>query len=407
MTEQIKCPKCSEVFTIDETAYESILKQVRDKEFASSIEEKVKVIEENKNLEFEIKKTQIRAKHEQEIFTLKKENEEKNQVEKNKNLEFEIEKTKIKSDYEQKILALKNEKDQRDQVEKNKNLEFELEKNEINSNHAKEILVLEKEKEERDKVIDRLKNMSLQLSTKMVGETLEQHCEIEFSKLRATAFRNAYFEKDNDIRSGSKGDYIFKDYDENGVEIISIMFEMKNESDTTVTKKKNEDFLKELDKDRNEKKCEYAVLVSLLETENDLYNAGIVDKSHRFPKMYVVRPGFFIPIISLLRNAAMKTLEVQNELALIKQQNIDVNNFETKLLDFKKGYQRNYRLAGEQYESAIEQINKSIQSLEKTKEELNKSANNLRLANDKLQEVTVKRLTRDNPTMARRFEEGK
>ena len=249
--------------------------------------------------------------------------------------------------------------------------------------------------------------MKAKLSTKMVGETLEQHCEIEFNRLRPTAFQTAYFEKDNDASSGSKGDYIFKDHNESGIEIVSIMFEMKNETDTTATKSKNEDFLKELDKDRNEKGCEYAVLVSLLEPDSELYNMGIVDMFHRYPKMYVIRPQFFIPMITLLRNAAMNSIEVKNQLALIREQNIDVTNFETELEEFKAGFSRNYDLAKRKFDSAIEQIDKSITALQKTKKELLSSENNLRLANNKAGDLSVKRLTRDNPTMAAKFMEHK
>lgn len=260
---------------------------------------------------------------------------------------------------------------------------------------------------DRDDAIERLKDLKTKLSTKMVGETLEQHCEIEFNRLRATAFPLAYFEKDNDARTGSKGDYIFRDLDEAGTEIVSIMFEMKNESDETATKKKNEDFLKELDKDRTEKGCEYAVLVSLLEPDNELYNAGIVDVFHRYPKMYVVRPQFFIPIITLLRNAAMKSLQYKSELALVKAQNIDITNFETQLDDFKTTFGRNWRLASDGFEEAVKRIDEAIKDLEKTKEALHKSANNLRLANNKAEDLTVKRLTRGNPTMAAKFAELK
>ncbi|MBK9763266.1 MAG: DUF2130 domain-containing protein, partial [Flavobacteriales bacterium] len=251
--------------------------------------------------------------------------------------------------------------------------------------------------------IERLKDMKAKLSTKMVGETLEQHCEIEFEKLRATAFPKAYFEKDNDAKTGSKGDYIFRDADEVGTEAVSIMFEMKNENDTTATKKKNEDFLKELDKDRNEKGCEYAVLVTLLEPDNDLYNGGIVDVSHRYPKMYIVRPQFFIPIITLLRNAAQNSLKFKTELALVKAQNIDITNFESELDEFKTAFGRNYDLASRHFLKAVEEIDKSIKHLENTKAALLGTENNLRLANNKAQDVTIKKLTRNNPTMAAKF----
>ena len=257
----------------------------------------------------------------------------------------------------------------------------------------------------RDEAIERLKDMKAKLSTKMVGETLEQHCETEFNKLRSTAFQSAFFEKDNDARSGSKGDYIFKDHDENGTEIISIMFEMKNEMDTTATKRKNEDFLQELDKDRNEKGCEYAVLVSLLEPESELYNTGIVDVFYRYPKMYVIRPQFFIPMITLLRNAALNSLKYKTELALVREQNIDITNFETELDAFKTAFGRNYELASKKFTTAIAEIDKSISHLQKTKEALLSTDRNLRLANDKAQDVSVKRLTRKNPTMAAKFDE--
>jgi hypothetical protein len=258
---------------------------------------------------------------------------------------------------------------------------------------------------DRDEAIERLKDMKAKLSTKMVGETLEQHCETTFNQIRATAFPRAYFEKDNDARSGSKGDYIFKDMDETGTEIVSIMFEMKNESDTTATKKKNEDFLKELDKDRNEKGCEYAILVSLLESDSELYNTGIVDMSHRYPKMFVIRPQFFIQMITLLRNAAMSSLQYKSELALVKAQNIDVTNFEDDLEQFKTAFGKNYDIASRKFQTAIDEIDKSISHLQKTKEALLGTDRNLRLANDKAQEVTVKKLTRKNPTMKAMFDE--
>jgi len=258
---------------------------------------------------------------------------------------------------------------------------------------------------DRDDAIERLKDMKARLSTKMVGETLEQHCETEFNRIRATAFPNAYFEKDNDARAGSKGDFIFRDSDSAGTEIVSIMFEMKNESDTTATKKKNEDFFKELDKDRVEKGCEYAILVSLLEPDSELYNTGIVDVFHRYPKMYVIRPQFFIPIITLLRNAAMKSLEYKTELALVKSQSIDITNFENDLDQFKNAFAKNYDLASRKFKTAIDEIDKSIDHLQKTKDALLGTDRNLRLANDKAQDVTIKKLTRKNPTMAAKFEE--
>jgi hypothetical protein len=263
----------------------------------------------------------------------------------------------------------------------------------------------ENELKSKDEMIAYYKDMKARLSTKMVGETLEQHCEIEFEKLRATAFQRAEFGKDNDASSGSKGDYIYRETDEHGTEIISIMFEMKNENETTSTKKRNDDFLKELDKDRREKKCEYAVLVSLLEADNDLYNNGIVDKSHAYEKMYVIRPQFFIPMITLLRNAAFNSLKYKQELALVREQNIDITNFEESMETFKQGFSRNYDLASRKFSDAIDGIDKTIKQLEKTKQALLSSENNLRLANDKAQDLTIKKLTRNNPTMAEKFEE--
>ncbi|WP_197342542.1 DUF2130 domain-containing protein, partial [Ralstonia solanacearum] len=293
-------------------------------------------------------------------------------------------------------------------VEKERNeLKSGLERVELEKQLAENSLKdkYETQLKDRDDAIERLRDMKARLSTKMVGETLEQHCETEFNRIRATAFPRAYFEKDNDARTGSKGDYVFRDTDEAGTEIVSIMFEMKNENDRTATKGKNEDFLKELDKDRTEKGCEYAVLVSLLEPDSELYNSGIVDVFHRYPKMYVVRPQFFIPIISLLRNAAMNSLKYKSELALVKAQNIDITNFETELETFKTAFAKNYDLASRRFQTAIDEIDKSIDHLQKTKEALLGTDRNLRLANDKAQDVTIKRLTRGNPTMAAKFAE--
>jgi hypothetical protein len=296
-------------------------------------------------------------------------------------------------------------------VEQERNaLKSSLEKAELEKQLSAQALKekYETQIKDRDEAIERLKDMKAKLSTKMVGETLEQHCETEFNRIRATAFPRAYFEKDNDASiSGSKGDYIFRDMDESGIEIVSIMFEMKNENETTATKKKNEDFLKELDKDRTEKGCEYAVLVSLLEADSELYNAGIVDLSYRYPKMYVIRPQFFIPMISLLRQAAMGAMSYKSELALVKAQNVDVTHFESELDNFKQGFARNYELAARKFTTAIEEIDKTITHLQKTKEALLSSENNLRLANNKAQDVTVKKLTRNNPTMKKMFDDLK
>lgn len=288
-------------------------------------------------------------------------------------------------------------------------LQNDLEKAQLESQLAEKSLKekYETQIKDRDDAIERLRDMKARLSTKMVGETLEQHCETEFNRLRATAFPRAYFEKDNDTRKGSKGDYIFRDADEGGIEIVSIMFEMKNEDDRTATKKKNEDFLQELDKDRTEKGCEYAVLVSMLEPESEFYNTGIADMFHRYPKMYVIRPQFFIPMITLLRNAATKSLQYKSELALVRAQNIDVSNFEERLISFQTAFARNYGLASKQFQTAIDQIDKSIDHLQKTKAALLGTDNNLRLANDKAQDVTIRKLTRSNPTMAAKFSELK
>jgi len=298
------------------------------------------------------------------------------------------------------VVAVEKERDALQNSLKQSELEKQLAEKSLKDKYETQI-------KDRDDAIERLKDMKARLSTKMVGETLEQHCETEFNRIRATAFPRSYFEKDNDARSGSKGDYIFRDEDDNGVEIVSIMFEMKNESDTTTTKKKNEDFLKELDKDRTEKGCEYAVLVSLLEPDSELYNSGIVDVFHRYPKMYVVRPQFFLPMITLLRNAAMKSLEYKTELERIKTQNIDISNFETDLDKFKTAFAKNYDLASRKFQTAIDEIDKSIDHLNKTKDALLSTDRNLRLANDKAQKVSIKKLTRGNPTMASKFEEAK
>ena len=303
------------------------------------------------------------------------------------------------------VRKIEKERDQLANDLKSKDTEQQLLANSLREKYAAELKTKDDIIKLKDEEIEFRKDMKAKLSTKMVGETLEQHCEIEFEKLRATAFQNAQFGKDNDASSGSKGDYIYREVDENGTEIISIMFEMKNEGDETATKKKNDDFLKELHKDRGEKNCEYAVLVSLLESDNELYNSGIVDKSHHFEKMYVIRPQFFIPIITLLRNAALSSLKYKSELELVRTQNIDVTNFESQLNDFRDSFGRNYRLASEKFATAIESIDKSIAQLQKTKENLLRSEDNLRIANGKAEDLTIKRLTRGNPTMAQKFEE--
>ena len=459
---EIICPHCHKAFKIDEAGYADILKQVRDNEFEQQLHERLELAEQEKRNAVELATTkvtgelqkqasakeleiqQLRAKLEAGEVTQKLAvSEALSAVEKQRDalanelaqakqdkeaatrlaeatLLAELQKTAATKDAE--IQGLKAQLDaiavaQKlavteavNAVEKERDeLKSSLERSELEKQLAEKSLKdkYETQIKDRDDAIERLRDMKARLSTKMVGETLEQHCETEFNRIRATAFPRAYFEKDNDARTGSKGDYIFRDKDEAGTEIVSIMFEMKNESDRTATKGRNEDFLKELDKDRTEKGCEYAVLVSLLEPDSELYNSGIVDVSHRYPKMYVVRPQFFIPIITLLRNAAMNSLQYKSELALVKAQNIDITNFENELDTFKNAFAKNYDLASRRFETAITEIDKSIDHLQKTKEALLGADRNLRLANDKAQDVTIKKLTRGNPTMAQKFSELK
>lgn len=425
--QEIKCPKCGEIFQVDESGYAAIVKQVRDNEFEKEISARESQFENEKEsavkiakIESETRFNEILKDKELKIaeLTSKITNEEiQKQIAIDKiSSDKDIEIAKLKSileayekDKELAVSKIINEKD-KELAEKEKcivQLTGQIETGEKESKLKEQSL--KDQYEERlkckDEEIAHYKDFKSKLSTKMVGESLEQHCEIEFNRLRATGFQNAYFEKDNDAKSGSKGDYIFRDYDDNKVEFISIMFEMKNEMETTSTKKKNEDFLKELDKDRREKNCEYAVLVSLLEPENELYNSGIVDMSHRFEKMYVIRPQFFIPIITLLRNAAINSLQYRQELAIIRNQNIDISHFEEDMNDFKAKFSRNYRLASEKFKKAIEEIDKTIDHLQKTKEALLSSEDNLRLANNKAEDLSIKRLTRNNPTMAAKFAE--
>jgi hypothetical protein len=388
---EIKCPHCSKAFKVDETGYANILKQVYDHEFENQLNERLTQKEREQASELKLAKMDadsaiqnLKAEKEVEIERLRSTIREKE--------------SSVQATVDKAVREMEKERDNLKNDLKNSKLEKENSENLLKDKYKTQI-------RDRDEAIERLKDMKAKLSTKMVGETLEQHCETEFNKLRSTAFQSAFFEKDNDARSGSKGDYIFKDHDENGTEIISIMFEMKNEMDTTATKRKNEDFLQELDKDRNEKGCEYAVLVSLLEPESELYNTGIVDVFYRYPKMYVIRPQFFIPMITLLRNAALNSLKYKSELALVREQNIDITNFETELDAFKTAFGRNYELASKKFTTAIAEIDKSISHLQKTKEALLSTDRNLRLANDKAQDVSVKRLTRKNPTMAAKFDE--
>ncbi|NLA43816.1 DUF2130 domain-containing protein [Candidatus Saccharibacteria bacterium] len=421
---EIKCPNCGKTFTLDEAGYADILSQVRNEAFDKALNERLELAERDKKTAIELAEAKLRSEMQEKAAK--------------KDAEIERLKAKIESDAERIQAAVKG--DMKEEVAKKEaeivRLNEQLKTADVAGKLAlKEALgTVEKERDDlkrdletkemeralsekslkekyetqirdRDEAIERLKDMKAKLSTKMVGETLEQHCEIEFSKIRSVAFPMAFFEKDNDAKTGSKGDFIFREADENGTEFISIMFEMKNENDGTATKKKNEDFLRELDKARSEKGCEYAILVSLLEPDSELYNSGIVDVSHRYPKMYVIRPQFFIPMITLLRNAAQNSLQYKTELAIVRAQNIDIANFENELDKFKDAFGRNYDLASRRFKTAIDEIDKSIDHLTKTKEALIGAENNLRLANDKAQDVTIKKLTRGNPTMAEKFRE--
>lgn len=430
---EIICPHCNKAFKVDEAGYADILKQVRDHQFEEELKQRQAVADREKrdavqlaeaNLKFsfqeqiakkELQILELTGKSQQELTEkLTKAQQEAKDLLNKKEAELVELRTKLQNSETEKKLAV-NEAVQKVQKERDefsnqlqtKNIEQQLQEKAIREQfneklNGKDELLRMKESE-----IERLKDFKLKQSTKMVGETLEQHCEIEFNKLRATAFQNAYFEKDNDASSGSKGDFIYREHDEHGNEIISIMFEMKNENDETATKKRNEDFFKELDKDRNQKKCEFAVLVTLLEADNEYYNSGIVDVSYKFPKMYVVRPQFFIPIITVLRNAALNSLSYKQELALIRNQNIDITNFEDKINAFKDGFAKNYFSAASHFQKAIEEIDKSIARMQKVKEELTISENQLRLANQKAEDLTVKKLTRGNPTMTKKFEDLK
>ena len=455
---EIICPHCSKAFKIDEAGYADILKQVRDHEFERQLHERLEFAEQEKRNAVQLAEARVAAELQKATHAKETEIEQLKARLTASETERQLAVSQALAETEKQKDALANELSKLQQERQNerqlaeaklaaelqrtaaaKEAEIQALKAQLESGAISQQLAitqavsdLEKERErlrsdlqrlelekhlseksiterfqvqlrDRDEAIERLRDMKAKLSTKMLGETLEQHCETAFNMIRATAFPRAYFEKDNDARTGSKGDYIFRDVDEAGTEIVSIMFEMKNESDTTATKKRNEDFLRELDKDRQEKGCEYAVLVSLLEPENELYNSGIVDVSHKYPKMYVVRPQFFIPMITLLRNAALNSLQYKSELALMRAQNIDITNFETELETFKAAFGKNYDLASRQFHTAIAEIDKSIDHLQKTKEALLGSDRNLRLANDKAQDVTIKKLTRKNPTMAQKF----
>ena len=392
---ELKCPHCGQAFTVDDTEVSSIIQQIRDKECQKDLKSRVSEMEEH-----------MREKHELELEA--KENEIKSQDREAYEKEIKKLQDRLKKE-ETKVVSLQNDLNNSEDKKKIAVMEavkkVEDEKRDLEGKLTQEKDTRQLLLAQKDEQIAYYKDLKTRMSTKMVGETLEQHCEIQFNQLRATAFRNAYFEKDNDARSGSKGDYIYRECDENGIEIISIMFEMKNEMDETATKHKNEDFFKELDKDRREKKCEYAVLVSLLEADSELYNGGIVDVSYKYDKMYVVRPQCFIPIITLLRNAAMNALIYKQELEVVRNQDIDISNFEDNLLQFKNDFSRNYDLAHNHFDKAINEIDKTIDHLQKVKKELMGSDNQLRIANNKVDEVSVKKLTKGNPTMQAKFRE--
>ena len=419
---ELKCPNCGSVFKVDESGYSELLKQIRNHEFEKEINERIKLIEQKNDDAIKLAEANIKeslnaemAKKDIELTELKNQlelNESKKKIE-IKEAMSNLEKEKLELENALKSKETENKLTLTEAVNRIEKERDDL-KNELKLKEAekKNIEVSLKEKydfelKSKEEQIEYYKDLKLKLSTKMLGETLEQHCEIEFEKLRATGFKNAEFRKDSDITDGTKGDYIYRESDEAGNEIISIMFEMKNENEGTATKHKNDDFLKKLDKDRNNKNCEYAVLVSMLEAENEIYNAGIVDKGHMYPKMYVIRPQFFIPIITILRNAALNAQQYKSELAIIKEQNIDISNFENELDMFRNSFGKNYELASRRFKEAIDQIDKTIKSLEKTKENLLSSENNLRIANDKAGELTIKRLTRNNPTMEKMFDEVK
>ena len=416
----IICPKCNTAFKVDEAGFADILKQVRDESFKNELQERLKLAEKDKESAVKLAEANVKntlqdsiAKKDAEIVALKTKSEKElqEQLAKKETALAEMKATIEQAELEKKLVvseAVKKIEKERDELQNklnNKETEQQLLEKSLNEKLYIELKAKDDIIRLKDEEITLRKDLKLKLSTKMIGETLEQHCENEFNKLRATAFPKAFFEKDNDSRTGSKGDFIYKETDEAGNEIISIMFEMKNEGDETATKKRNEDFLKELDKDRTEKKCEYAVLVSLLESESELYNTGIVDVSYKYPKMYVVRPQFFIPIITLLRNAAMNSMHYKAELAMVRNQNIDITNFEDKMNKFKEDFGRNYDLASRKFKEAIDGIDKTISQLQKTKDALLSSENNLRLANDKTEGLTIKKLTHGNPTMKAKFDE--
>lgn len=423
---EIICPHCTKAFKIDEAGYANILKQVRDQEFKNDLQEKLDSFNREKEVELKLSKSNIEsdykesiARKDNELLRLKNEKDKELSDLKNK-MELDIIQLNSKiSNFEtqkklavtEAVVSIEKERDEFKNSLKNKDFEFKITENSLKEKYENELRSKDEKYEfeltSKNEMIERYKDLKSKLSTKLVGETLEQHCEIEFNKIRATAFGNAYFEKDNDARTGNKGDFIYRELDEFGNEIISIMFEMKNKEENSTTKAKNESFFQKLDKDRNDKKCEFTILVTLLEEDNELYNTGILDVSHRFSKMYVIRPQFFIPMITLLRNAAMNSIKAKAELALVKSQNIDITNFEENINAFKTGFAYNYDLASRKFKTAIDEIDKTIDHLQKTKDALLSSENNLRLANNKADDLTIKKLTKGNPTMTAKFSDLK
>ena len=418
--QDIRCPHCGKAFKVDEAGFADILKQVRDQEFQKEIHERLEIAEKEKQSTVKLVESNLKntlqeelAKKDKELADLKSEKDRDfaNKLAKKQSEIADIKSQLDKAEIEKKlsvteaINSIEKERDRLANDLKSKETEKELLEKSLQEKFLAELKIKDDIIKMKDDEIVLRKDMKLKLSTKMIGETLEQHCETEFNKLRATAFQNAYFEKDNDASGGNKGDFIYREKDDEGNEIISIMFEMKNEGDETATKKRNEDFLQKLDKDRTDKKCEYAVLVSLLEAKSEYYNSGIVDVSHKHSKMYVIRPQFFIPIITLLRNAALNSMKYKAELALVRNQNIDITNFEDNINNFKEGFAKNYDLASRKFKMAIDEIDKTITHLEKTKSALLSSENNLRLANKKAEDLTIKKLTRENPTMTAQFAE--
>jgi len=399
---KIVCPNCKTAFDMDEAGFADILKQVRDEEFSKELAERDRRFADEKASAVALAEANLKNELQSGLAS-KEAALQKSLVEREAEL-AELRSTMGNAELQKKlsiteaVTAIEKERDSLSASLKSKEHESQLMATSMKEKYESEIKL-------KDEAIERLKDMKLKLSTKMVGETLEQHCETEFNRLRATGFQNAYFEKDNDATGGNKGDYIYKESDAEDNEITSIMFEMKNELDATATKQKNEDFLKKLDKDRIDKGCEYAVLVSLLEADNEWYNTGIVDMSHKYPKMYVIRPQFFIPMITLLRNAAMGSLKYKSELALVRNQNVDITNFEENLDKFKTGFAKNFDLASRKFKTAIEEIDKTIDHLQKTKDALLSSGDNLRHANNKADDLTIKKLTRGNPTMTAKFNE--